>query len=61
MYQQVVPVNQDRHAKTKVKVNNDFHFAAGFHLAYVTAHEFVRAAADPLFEILLQLDLDFVA
>ena len=45
MYQQVVPVNKDRHAKTKVKINNDFHFAAGFHLAYVTVHEFVRAAA----------------
>lgn len=45
MYQQVVPVNKDRHAKSRVRINSDFRFAANFHLAYLTAHEFVRAAA----------------
>lgn len=44
MFKNIVPINKDRHAKTKVKQNNDFSFAKDFHLAYVTVHEFVRAS-----------------
>ena len=44
MFEQVVPVNKDRHAKKKVRMSNDFGFASNFHLAYLTTHEFVRAA-----------------
>ena len=45
MFEQVVPVNKERHAGKKVRPSNDFGFAAGFHIAYVTTHEFARAAA----------------
>ena len=45
MFEQVVPVNKDRHGNKKVKINGDFRFANKFHIAYLTAHEFVRAAA----------------
>lgn len=45
MYQQVVPVNKDRHANKKVRITSDFRFASQFHVAYVTVHEFVRAAS----------------
>ncbi|MBF0098734.1 MAG: SapC family protein [Magnetococcales bacterium] len=44
MFEHVVPVNKDRHAGKKVRVSNDFKFAANFHVAYLTTHEFVRAA-----------------
>lgn len=44
MFKNIVPINKDRHAKTKVKQSNDFSFAKDFHLAYVTVHEFVRAS-----------------
>jgi hypothetical protein len=45
MFEQVVLVNKERHARKKVRPSNDFRFAAGFHIAYVTTHEFARAAA----------------
>ena len=45
MYQQVVPVNKERHANKKVLITSDFRFASQFHVAYVTVHEFVRAAS----------------
>lgn len=45
MFKQVVPVNQERHAGKKIKQVDGFDFAAQFHIAYVTTHEFVRAAA----------------
>ena len=45
MFEQVVPVNKDRHAKKKIKVASDFRFASQFHIAYVTTHEFARAAS----------------
>lgn len=45
MFEQVVPVNKDRHAGKKVRTSNDFRFASKFHVAYVTVHEFARAAA----------------
>lgn len=45
MFEQVVPVNKDRHAHKKVKVASDFQFASKFHIAYITTHEFARAAS----------------
>jgi hypothetical protein len=45
MFKQVVPVNQQRHAGKKIKQVEGFDFASKFHIAYVTTHEFVRAAA----------------
>jgi len=45
MFEQVVPVNNERHARKKVKPSSDFRFASGFHIAYVTTHEFARAAS----------------
>jgi hypothetical protein len=45
MFEQVVPVNKDRHAHKKIKVASDFRFAANFHIAYITTHEFARAAS----------------
>ena len=45
MFEQVVPVNKERHANKKVKPSSDFRFASDFHIAYVTTHEFARAAA----------------
>ena len=45
MFEQVVPINKERHAKTKVRLSSDFRFAAKFHLAYLTMAEFVRAAS----------------
>lgn len=45
MYQQVVPINKERHANKKVRITSDFRFASQFHVAYVTVHEFVRAAS----------------
>lgn len=45
MFKSVVPINQERHAKKKIKQVEGFGFASNFHIAYVTMHEFVRAAA----------------
>ncbi|MFZ9627106.1 MAG: SapC family protein, partial [Burkholderiaceae bacterium] len=45
MFQKVVPINRERHASKKIKQASGFGFASGFHLAYVTIHEFARAAA----------------
>jgi hypothetical protein len=45
MFQQVVPVNKDRHAGKKIKDISSFEFASNFHIAYVTMHEFARAAS----------------
>ena len=56
MFEQVVPVNKDRHAGKKVRMSTDFSFASKFHVAYVTAHEFARAAA--LYPILFLEDKD---
>lgn len=44
MFEQVVPVNKERHAGKKIRLSTDFHFASRFHVAYLTAHEFARAA-----------------
>jgi hypothetical protein len=45
MFQNVVPVNKDRHAGKKIRQTADFSFASQFHIAYVTVHEFARVAA----------------
>lgn len=45
MFQKVVPVNKDVHAKTRIKEISSFEFAAKFHVAYLTMQEFTRAAA----------------
>ncbi len=45
MFQQVVPVNKERHANKKIKDISSFDFASKFHIAYVTMHEFARAAS----------------
>lgn len=45
MFEQMVPINKERHAGKKVRASEDFRFASKFHLAYVTIHEFARAAA----------------
>lgn len=45
MFEKVVPVNRERHAKTRIREIQGFGFAAKFHIAYVTMHEFSRAAA----------------
>jgi hypothetical protein len=44
MFEKVVPVNRERHASKRIKPLTHFGFAAGFHVAYVTMHEFSRAA-----------------
>ena len=44
MFQQIVPINIERHGKKKIREINGFGFASGFHIAYVTMHEFARAA-----------------
>ncbi len=45
MFQKLVPVNIERHAKMRIKQAEGFGFAAGFHIASVMMHEFARAAA----------------
>lgn len=45
MFEKVVPVNRERHAKTRIREMTGFGFASKFHIAYVTMHEFSRAAA----------------
>ena len=45
MFEKVVPVNRDRHAGKKIREITSFDFASKFHIAYVTMHEFARAAA----------------
>ena len=45
MFNKVVPVNKDVHARTRIKEITTFEFASKFHVAYLTMHEFTRAAA----------------
>lgn len=45
MFENIVPVTPDRHKNKKVRNTTDFHFASGFHIAYITLHEFARAAS----------------
>jgi hypothetical protein len=45
MFEKVVPINRERHAGKRVREITNFGFASKFHIAYVTMHEFSRAAA----------------
>jgi hypothetical protein len=45
MFEKIVPVALERHRNKKVRNTSQFDFAARFHIAYVTLHEFARAAA----------------
>ena len=45
MFEKIVPVALERHRHKKVRNTTQFDYAAGFHIAYVTVHEFARAAA----------------
>ncbi|MEI7783730.1 MAG: SapC family protein [Betaproteobacteria bacterium] len=45
MFEQIVPVALERHRHKKVRNTTQFDFASRFHIAYVTLHEFARAAA----------------
>lgn len=45
MFKNIIPLNKDRHAKTRIKEITDFGFVSQLHIAYVTLHEFARAAA----------------
>jgi hypothetical protein len=45
VFEKVVPVNKERHANKRIKEITGFSFASRFHIAYVTMHEFARAAA----------------
>ena len=45
MFEQIVPVALERHRHKKVRNTTQFDYAASFHIAYVTVHEFARAAA----------------
>lgn len=45
MFEKVVPVNRERHAQKRIKDITGFGFASKFHVAYITMHEFARAAA----------------
>jgi hypothetical protein len=56
VFQQVVPVNKDRHATKKIKDITSFGFASKFHIGYVTMHEFARAAS--IFPIVFLEDKD---
>ena len=45
MFENVAPINKERHAGKRIKQVADFPFASRFHIAYVTMHEFARSAA----------------
>lgn len=49
MFEKVVAVNKEVHARTKVRELTNFGFTSGLHVAYVTMQEFTRAA--PIFPI----------
>ena len=45
MFNNLVPVNRERHAAKAIRAIDGFDFAKGFHLASVMVHEFTRAAS----------------
>jgi len=45
MFDKIVPLSLERHRNQRVKSSIDFNFAKGFHIAYLTLHEFARASA----------------
>jgi len=56
MFENVVPLNKERHAKTRIQEIKDFNFVSKLHIAYVTLHEFARTAA--IFPIVFLEDKD---
>lgn len=49
MFKKLVPLNRDRHARTRIQDARHFGFAAGLHVTHLTVPEFPRAA--PLYPI----------
>jgi hypothetical protein len=45
VFDRVVPLSRERHGAKRVRSAVGFGYAAGFHIAYVTMHEFARAEA----------------
>ena len=45
MFDRMVPLSLERHSAKRVRSSVGFGYAAGFHIAYVTMHEFARAEA----------------
>lgn len=45
MFAKVASLSYERHQNKRVKPANDFRFASGYHIAYLTLHEFTRASA----------------
>jgi hypothetical protein len=45
MFDQMVPLSVERHAKQRVRHSTSLRFARKFHIAYITLHEFTRAGA----------------
>jgi len=44
MFKRLVPISKDRHMGKRIRALGDCRFAAGTHIASLTAHEFARAA-----------------
>jgi len=45
MFEKIVSLSYERHQNKRVKAASDFRFASGYHIAYLTVHEFSRASA----------------
>ncbi|CAA6816274.1 MAG: Peptidase [uncultured Sulfurovum sp.] len=45
MFKNIVPINKEKHLKTKVKAVNNFDFVKDVHIASVMVHEFSRASS----------------
>lgn len=45
MFQSLVPINRETHAKTRIKPIQSFDFAKSFHMGSVMVHEFARSAS----------------
>lgn len=45
MFEKMVPLSVERHRHQRVRHSTNLKFAASFHIAYLTSHEFMRAGA----------------
>jgi hypothetical protein len=45
MFEKMVPLSVERHRNHRVRHSTNLKFAAPFHIAYLTSHEFMRAGA----------------
>jgi hypothetical protein len=45
MFEKMVPLSVERHRNKRVRHSTNLKFAAPFHIAYLTSHEFTRAGA----------------